>query len=281
LRSGARLVPLPPLGFSTQAVLVSHLARFLGASVADEAVVKLVSEGARADPCVLISAPFSDWNGPEKAETTALAVVDQLKHILSWATGDEIRPIGIVIVGSDGTSYFRILPPQSRRRQRLGFGNTGKDFTASLERIMKCVEEDEHFAFALSMLHDANRESNPTFRIARLYSCLESLAYRLKKGQGSRDAVRELLGIGKGGTSQVQVDGRKYDVDEVLGAGILRDMLFHGVKPEFDKSKSHERDTFDFLEAHPVRFADSLQSRVELEFARWSNGASNGQTNVA
>jgi hypothetical protein len=127
------------------------------------------------------------------------------------------------------------------------------------------------------MLHDGNAERNVRFKIARYFSCLEALAYRIKKGQGSRDAVRQLLGLTQGKTGQASVGGRTYTYDVVLGAGILRDLLYHGVPIDFSKAKPVEKDTFDLLEVQPDIFAGDLQGRVEVEIARWSNGVSNGQ----
>jgi hypothetical protein len=127
------------------------------------------------------------------------------------------------------------------------------------------------------MVHDANHEKNVRFQIARYFSCLEALAYKIKKDQGSRDAVRQLLGLEKGPTGQASVKGRKYNYDVVLGAGILRDLLFHGVPLDFSKAKQEEKDTFDLITEHPETVASDFRSRVDLEIMRWSNGASNGQ----
>ncbi len=41
--------------------------------------------------------------------------------------------------------------------------------------MLDYCETDEHFAFALSMYHDANREKNVRFRIARYFACLLAL----------------------------------------------------------------------------------------------------------
>lgn len=271
-------VPLTPLGFKTAADRITAYAVECGASVDVEAHAKLVEQGASADPCVSIIVNIADWIGPAEAEASVEACLEKYRELLSWATGDDVTPIGYITLGP-ADSYFRVTPPSSRRRQRLGFGNDGQDFLNSLLSILRIAEEDEHVAFALSMLHDANKEKNVRFKIARLFTCLEALAYRLKKGQGSRDAVRQLVGLEKGRTGQVVFDGRSYDYDVVLASGKLRDMLFHGTPIDFSEAKDHEKDTFDLLETKPEIIANDLTNRVELEIARWSNGASFGQIN--
>lgn len=278
LSTGESYVPLKPLGYETPARWLATYANHCGAPVDQGALDALIQQGVSAFPCVAIIKPLSKWTSPQEAENSVNHRLERLRELISWGTGNNVQPFGAVILGpKNHEAYFRLIPPSTTNRTRLGFGNTGSDFTNSLTRIIDYTEHDEHFAFALSMLHDANAEQNIRFRVARYFSCLEALAYRIKKGQGSRDAVRQLLGLSQGKTGQVTIEGRTYDYDVVLGAGILRDFLYHGVPMNFSKAKPAEKDTFDLLEMHPDIYAKDLQGRVEIEIARWSNGASIGQ----
>lgn len=278
LSSGESYVPLKPLGFETSARWLAAYAHHCGAKVDHGAIAALIQQGVAALPCISIIHPISHWTSPQDAENSVDQRLEKLRELISWATGNDVQPFGTVVLGPrTDEAYFRVIIPPTINRTRLGFGNTGADFVNSLTRIIDCADRDEHFAFALSMLHDANVERNTRFKIARYFSCLESLAYRIKKAQGSRDAVRQLLGLSQGKTGQVSVGGRTYDYDVVLGAGILRDLLYHGVPVDFSKGKPTEKDTFDLLQNHPDIYVRDLQGRVELEIARWSNGASNGQ----
>lgn len=282
LPTGESYVPLKPLGFETPARWLATYASHCGAPVDLGAVDALIEQGIAALPCLSIIRPISQWSSPQDAEISVNQRLERLRELISWGTGNDLQPFGVVILGSKtNEAYFRLIAPPTTNRMRLGFGNTGADFTSSLMRIIDNADRDEHFAFALSMLHDANAERNVRFKIARYFSCLEALSYRIKKGQGSRDAVRQLLGLTQGKTGQVSVEGRTYDYDVVLGAGILRDLLYHGIPIDFSKAKPSEKDTFDLLESHPDIYVRDLQGRVELEIARWSNGASNGQISEA
>lgn len=113
---------------------------------------------------------------------------------------------------------------------------------------------------------------------ARLFNCLECLAYRLKSKHGdkSRKAVKDLLGQPDGATVEQQVDGEKYRYDAIEIAGRLRDKLFHGVPFREDDLNLESRPVFRLLSAHPELILDSLQTYCELEIARWANGVSRG-----
>ena len=128
------------------------------------------------------------------------------------------------------------------------------------------------------MFKDALKESNPSFKAARLFSCLESLAYQIKNVKGSRQRVRKLLGLETGAKTQVGSGGKLYDYDRVEIAGRIRDKLFHGapfVPSEHLNQKA--ANAYAYLEKHPRELGDMLLVDCELEFSRWANGASNGQ----
>ena len=272
-------VSLQSLGSETTAKWLAIYAKECGAGVDAEGVQQLIEQGKDANSCIAIVIALDEWKGPQAAEASVLDRLQRLRALVSWATGNHVEPFGYVTLGPEKTeSFFRLLPPNNRRRTRLGFGNTGEDFLSSITSILKRADWDEHFSFVLSIVHDASHERNVRFQIARYFSCLEALAYKIKRGQGARDAVRQLLGLEKGRTGQVCAGGRKYDYDVVLGAGILRDLLFHGVPLDFSKAKPEEKDTFDLILAHPETLASDLRSLVEIEIMRWSNGTSNGQT---
>lgn len=270
--------PLSPLGSDDTATMLGEYVQSIGVGVDSEAVRRLKKQGELFRPVLSLVVKIDDWKGPEHAEERASSYIDRLMSLVSWASGNEVQPFGYLTLGpEEGESYFRLTPPIGNRRTRLGFGNVGEDFTASLNMIWQKCEEDERFEFILSMLRDANEERNARFRVARFYNCLEAFAYKLKKHMGSRDAVRKLLGIDKGKTGQMVILGKTFDYDIVLGAGILRDQLFHGVRPNFDKANSDALDTFDLLNEYPDEFASSLKSHVELEVLRWATNRSNGQ----
>lgn len=250
----------------------------MSADVDEQGVANLVEQGKHANPLVALVA-ISNVDAPaEVLEASARPALERARSIVSWSAGELAVPFAYVIAGLQGSS-FRMLPPPSRRRQRLGFGNTGTDYVVQLSRMLDASESDEHFAFALSLYREALREEHAEFRVARFFSCLEALAYRLKaRHQGrSRDAVRDLLGIAAGVTSRMQgQDGTPIEFDRIELGGRIRDKLFHGVPFDGSSLTHASRSAYAWLRTQPDLFRDMLQSDCELEFARWANGASRG-----
>lgn len=275
-------VPLTSLGCDTEAAYAARYAHdVVRASVDEPAIVSLKKQGADAHPVIAIVVRNRIDAAPEDLERVVMPLLDRARAVLSWATGEVPEPFALVTATTKG-AYFRLTPEQSRRRQRLGFGNTGADFRDQLHRLMKYAEEDERFAFALSMHRDALREQNPEFRAARHFSCLEALAYRIKDdegtGQKSRQRVRKLLGLEAGAMARTSDGANQYEYDRVEIAGRIRDKLFHGApfRPSEHLNESAAK-AYEHLMKHPDQLRDMLQADCELEFARWANGASRGQ----
>lgn len=271
-------VPLQALGFASQANYTTQYAREIaGAPVDQEMHTKLVAQGESSLPIVaVVYFPITDA-APEELERLANPILVQARRILGWTSGDEIIPFALV-TSTTKHSFFRMLLPASRQRQRLGFGNTGDAYHSQIMRIGEAAKQDEHFEFALSLLHDALREANTQFKIARLFNCLECLAYKLKSkhGEKSRRAVKDLLGLPDGAMSEVHVNGQRYRFDVIEISGRLRDKLFHGVPFSEEDLNLESRPVFRLLETDPETILDSVLSYCEIEIARWANGVSKG-----
>lgn len=271
-------VPLKPLGFDLEAHYAATYAReVVGAEVDEPALEQLKRQGTNSIPIIAIVVRNRIDAPAEEMERVAGPFMERARMLVAWLSGELPKPFAL-ITASEKQTFFRMIPYQSRRRQRLGFGNTGTDIRGQLFRIAKLAETDERFAFALSMFHDALRELNPPFRAARLFSCLESLAYRVKDDKGSRQRVRKLLGLEAGATVRIGSGAESYEYDRVEIAGRIRDKLFHGVpfEPEKHLNVSGAK-AYRYLLEHPRELGDMLLADCELEFARWANGASIGQ----
>ena len=270
-------IPLKPLGFQSQSeYLGQYSAQLAKIAVDQDSLNNLITQGGDAFPVIALVFRNSTDTSPELLEKEAREEFKNAIKVLSWATGDEISHFGVLTLTED-QSYFRLSLPHSNKRIRLGFGNTGPDFENQIKSILAAIEKDEHFEFGISMYHDALKESNPKFQIARFFCCLECLAYKIKSDIGpSRKAVKYLLGLEGGAFSEVHIDGKKYRYDVVEIAGRIRDKLFHGVK--FTKSDLilEARTAYELYENNPEQIASTMKSYCEMEIARWANGASRG-----
>lgn len=271
-------VPLRALGFAAQANYIAQYAvEIAGAEVDANSVANLTAQGADALPIVAI-AHFRHVDAPpEELERLSEQSLAQARRVLGWMSGDEITPFAL-LTSTTTQSFFRLLLPHSRRRQRLGFGNTGVSYQLQIVRLYQAAKNDEHFEYALSLLHDALHEPNPQFKIARLFNCLECLAYRLKgKHNGkSRKAVKDLLDLPDGAMVEEQINGERYRYDAIEIAGRLRDKLFHGAIFRAEDLNEESRNIFTLLDTHPQQLVNSVLSYCEIEISRWANGASRG-----
>jgi hypothetical protein len=278
LNDNVYAVPLKSLGFSDESEYAAkYVVDICGGNVEQQQLDNLKKQGENALPVIalVVQLKKSD-DSPEKMEKYAESELAIPEKVVGWAAGEELTSFAYITCNSE-QQYFRILPPHSRRRQRLGFGNTGEDFSNQIQRMIHCAQKDEHFLFALSLYKDALNESNQVFKIARLFSVLESLAYKLKsQACPSRKAVKQLLGLTDGAFVCLKITDKEYKFDRIEISGRLRDKLFHGVPFKEKDLNQSTRHVFELLEKQPETIANSLREDCELEFARWANGASNG-----
>jgi hypothetical protein len=210
----------------------------------------------------------------EEASSADLA---RARLALAWSTGEEPVPVAVVTATRSET-FFRILPPNSRRRQRLGFGNEREQHEPVIKRVIDAAAKDERFAFAVSMYVDALSADEAEFRVARFYACLEALSYRIRHrhGKRSRAAVRDLIGLPEGALMQVAEGDERFSIDRVELGGRIRDKLFHGVPFDDSELTEEAKRAYAVLKARPSQLRDLLMNDCELEIARWANGASRG-----
>jgi hypothetical protein len=273
-------VPLTELGMKDEARIATEYASTLSPGRADAmGIGNLANQGQNAHPLLALVVFGVDIAPPNSMETEATPALERARAIASWSAGATAIPFAFVIATQEGT-YCRMVPPRETRRIRLGFGNTGVDYTKQLSRIFDAAEYDERFAFALTLFRDALREPNAEFRISRFYACLEALAYHLKrKHHGkSRDAIRDLLGGDDQYIARLRFASEpEITFDRIAIAGRMRDKFFHGASFDGTTLSAADRVAYTRLRKQLDYLADLLQADCELEIARWANGHSRGQ----
>jgi hypothetical protein len=263
-------VPLEPVGFDDVATFIGgYVAEDLQCEIKIKHVDALKEIGKNAYPAIsLVWYPVAD--APDKVlEMSALSAFDKARQVLTWVTGDEITPVGYVNLHNVGVA-FNLLPPRSRMRQKAWFDLKEIDQLELLAvRLSIAAKKDSNLGLALEMFHDATRERNDRFRIVRLFNVLECLASRYKQaGKGSRDAVREMLGIKPGQTCVVPHNGNDVSFDLIAVAGRLRDKIMHGAPVREDAFAPPDRAAFALLTEQPNLIAHELQRQIEGEISR-------------
>jgi len=269
-------VPLTALGFEAEFGYVGdYLRQFFGIELRPEEARAGRTQVDAALPVITVIYFPRASALPNELETGARASLERAEQIIAWTTGDRLTEFAYVTVTDEDPPYFRLVPPHSRRRLRLGFGNTGEAFQGNVERIRQAADEDSQFAFAMALFTDAAHEPNPIFKVCRLFNVLESLAYALKNSDtGSRRAIKAMLGLEESAICNVQIDGRAIRYDRIEIAGRLRDKYFHGSPFGEDDLIKEARPVFYLIEHHPEIIAEALQGDCELALAKWANEAS-------
>lgn len=269
-------VPLASFGFEAELGYVAvYLRQFFGIELTPAEVQAGRVQGVEALPVITVIHFPEVTAPPQELEAGARASLERAEQIIAWATGDRLNVFAYVTVTDDEPPFFRMVPPHSRRRLRLGFGNTDGAFQGNVDRIRQAADEDPRFAFAIATFGDAAHEPNPLFKVCRLFNVLESLAYALKGGPvKSRQAVKIMLGLEGGAICHLNVDGREISYDRIEIAGRLRDKYFHGSPFREDDLIEQVRPVFYLIEQRPAFIADALLTDCELALTRWANNAS-------
>jgi hypothetical protein len=275
---GVLAVPLKPLGFADEVgYLATYANQIVGAPVDTAAVQRLLDDTRETLPVIALCLPLSVDAPAADLESLAAPRLERARMVLAWTSARDVTPIGMVIATVEKT-FFRPLPPQHVNRQLLfGIGGTPDSFEQTLLRISAAASNDERFQFALSLYHDALKEPNARFRIARMFNVLEGLAYRIKAALPPRKAVKELLGLPDGATAEIHRNGARYRFDAIEIAGRVRDKLFHGVPFESNDLNVESRPAFDLFLAHPEDIASIVSDYCELELNRWANKKAEGR----
>ena len=268
-------IPLRPLGFMSEAAVTAQYAREIGAVVDQGALDNLISQGANSRPLVALVRHCAVDVDPALLEEAASEDLRIARHVIAWSSGETPEPIAMVTARKSET-YFRMIPPTSRNRQRLGLGNERERHEPVMQRLFKAMAEDQRFSFAVSIYVDALKADDPEFRVARFYACLESLTYRIRSRHGdkSRAAVRDLIGMPEGAAFSVNAEGQQLTMDRIEVGGRIRDKLIHGVPFNERDLTVEARRAYTYLRTQPAQLRDMLMTDCELEIARWANGTS-------
>jgi hypothetical protein len=277
LKENIYAVPLKALGFATEATYTSqYVVEICQGNVEQIQLDTLLSQGEQALPVIALVVILDNACSPEIMEADAEKQLLIPEKIVSWSAGESLVPFAFIICDEE-QHFFRVIPPNSRRIQRLGFGNTDSDYSSKISKMVEYAEKDEHFLFAISLYKDALAEDNQVFKIARFFSCLESLAYKIKSDKiPSRKAVKTLLGLEQDAMVQLKIGDNEYKFDRIEIAGRLRDKLYHGVPFKESDLNTQSKHVFDLIKFNPELIAGYLRDDCELEFARWANGTSSG-----
>ena len=210
-----------------------------------------------------------EFINPETLEKQSDSSIYKLKLITSFISGDPLIEFARIIKNGEST-FFRMIPFQSRKRQKLFFS---KEESESFYKTAALISSNQEYF--LSLLHDANHENNLHFRIARYFGVLEALSNKYKQpDKGSKDSIRYMLfnDISRRNVINGQIGAIKYSLDPIEISYRFRNNYYHGGEPTYEKFK--ELMAFEIWEETFKKdnvIINSLQSYCEMQLMKEMN----------
>lgn len=264
---GLSAIPLQPLGSDDRIDFLVKYARDLVGAKFDEPVASEARlRGLISSPVVSLVCTASEDGSPMEIEASVRPRLEVARQVMSCAVVQPFVPFALFIHAQSSKGYYRLLEPGHKGTRSRILSIVELETPHLLARVFTKARDDETYRFALSLLHDAVAESNPRFRIARLFNVLECLASENKTGGlPSRKAVRYLLGFPvEGDVKEWNIEGKRHSFDIVELAGRLRDKLFHGAPFSPEDLAMNVRSAFLLLEDAPLYIADTLTEYCKI-----------------
>lgn len=168
-----KAIPLGQLpGFSEEALVSAFLNQITGRRQTLNNPGELAREFGESQPVSVVMREGIAADGPEAAETEGRSELTRAIRILSLVTGNAGEILAFVVsCGSE--TWVRVVPSQSVRRIRMGFGNTGPQYEATLRQAFDNTGRNARLELLFSLLYDARKEDNRDFRFLKLWTLLD------------------------------------------------------------------------------------------------------------
>jgi len=271
--------PLKPLGNHANVSYGVELIRLLGVRTDRNFQETAVAQGRIFQSVVALVHCGLSPEELRRAKEGTSAHVSRSRALVSFFLAGELVPFIRFAWLEPGKGEAEFLAPRGLN----GVPNRHPDDPVShafLQKVHVAVENDDLFHYYLGLLQAAEGEADPSFRIARLFSLLESLAgpitgslKQVDKNVGSRTGVRVLLGYYLDFDIPIfTVDGTtEYEFDHIELAGQLRDRLFHGAAIlKEDEVKDALKLGVQLLHINPSMIAHALRRDCEIELVRYA-----------
>lgn len=155
-------------------------------------------------------------------------LIDRAKLFLSLISGQSSFEF-FKVAKINGKIFYKTELTQFNQVHRLWFTNEEKsNFITSTEKTI------ENQRFSISLFHDANKEVNYIYRIARYFMVLESIT---GSNIESRKHIKAFFASNDYSWSMNHtntIDNYSQNIDAIEIAGIIRAKLFHGVQLKYE-----------------------------------------------
>lgn len=268
---GLYLLPMKPVYEECLVNYVSVTCKDFQISVDNQNLKELNNQIKDTRPVLaLIATSELIFRKPGELEESVEKSIYKLKLITSFISGDPLIEFARLLKNDD-TTYFRMIPWQGRKRQKLFFSK--EEAKSFFETASKISLNQEYY---LSLLYDANHEQNPLFRIARYFGVLEAISnsYKQPDHKGSKDQIRHMLydDKSKRNTIKGQMREAKYQLDPIEIAYRFRNKFFHGGEPVYEYFQDlMSKEIWNELQNNSNTVINSLQCHCEIQLMKEIN----------
>lgn len=218
----------------------------------------------------------------KRAALGLLSKAIRYRALLSLYAGGPLMPIMRMEWIEPLLGHVKILPPRYRR----GLSSRYPDDPISLDFVRACAErsENDQLHYFLILLEQASELGDDHFRIARLYSVLETMASSITsqfERQAGRPMKRTAIRFMTGYFLEFDIprftigEDREFEFDHIELAGHVRDKIFHGGGLlHYSDVPAKLRVGIDLLHQRPDLIAHALRRDCEQEIVGWTNRVS-------
>lgn len=271
LSENLELMPLKPLYEQCLVNYLSTSCRDFNVKVEGENLKELYKQIKDTRPAIgIIITSDLDFDTPEDFENEMEDQIKKLKLIVSFISGDKIIEFGRIIK-FDSETFFRMIPNFSRKRQKLFFSKEQEE--NFYDNAHKISTSNRYF---MSLLHDANQETNPLFKLARYFGVLEAISNNYKQPGlgGSKDRIRFMIYNDKTKRNAIKTKSKGEDIelDPIEISYRFRNNFSHGGEPTYEKFNDlMPVEIWNLLSQNSNIIVNSLQSNCELQLMKELN----------
>lgn len=283
LDEATRAFPIVPIGNALNVNFGCHLLRFLGIPFDDDFVKAAATQGSPFNAATAVVYTDLSHEALELAGSGLLPKVGRYRALLSLYAAGPFSPIIRIKWIEPALAHAEFLPPLYRR----GLGSRLEDDPISADFLRLCAREradDELLHYYVSLLQQASEITDEHFRIARMYSLLETLASGISpqfEQQANRPMTRTAIRFMAGYFIDFDIprftvgSSDDYEFDHIELAGQVRHKIFHGggLLKVGDVPTKLKRGV-ELLHKRPDLIAHALRRDCEAELMGWARRSS-------
>lgn len=278
-----RAFPLAAIGNALNVDFGCNLLYFLGIPFDQSFVKTAKNQGSPFNDATAVVFTNLSSEALELAGSGQLKKVGRYRALLSLYAGGPFSPIMRMKWTEASLGHVEFLPPSYRR----GLSRRLKDDPISSDFLKFCASErddDDQLHYYISLLQQASELADEHFRIARMYSLLETMASgispqfeREAKKPMTRSAIRFMTGYFLDFDIPRFTLGESdyYEFDHIELAGLVRHKIFHGGgQLKTGDVAAKLKPGVELLHKRPDLIAHVLRRDCEAQLSGWAHRTS-------